>query len=347
MKKIYINGRFLNKDVVGGVKRFAIFVARELLRNEPDRYAVVCPKDADETLLGMDAEIHKTGRLSGLKWEMFELPLFMMTHRGRLFSPCNIAPWIFSDYIVIHDVVIDKKSIGLELNKWENKCFNRMNTIMRHAARHARLVLTVSEFSKSRISAVYGVPEDKIKVIYSCWDHFAGTEADSSVRDENEGDYFLSVSSLMSNKNFAYMEKLAELLPNEKFYVIGKPLDYAAENRYPNMRYLGELSDARMAYYYKHCKAYISPSLYEGFGVTPLEALSFGCRRLYLSDIPVFHEIYDGVANFFDPRDPQSFVSTYGSGKDAPDAACEEMLASYTWANTAKAVREALSSDRK
>ena len=41
MKKIYINGRFLNKDVVGGVKRFAIFVARELLLNEPDRYAVV------------------------------------------------------------------------------------------------------------------------------------------------------------------------------------------------------------------------------------------------------------------------------------------------------------------
>lgn len=49
-------------------------------------------------------------------------------------------------------------------------------------------------------------------------------------------------------------------------------------------------------------------------GITPLEALKAGCKKLYLSDIPVFREVYGDVAEFFDPRD---YVCTVHLGSES------------------------------
>jgi glycosyltransferase involved in cell wall biosynthesis len=64
----------------------------------------------------------------------------------------------------------------------------------------------------------------------------------------------------------------------------------------------GRVSDSELVWYYRNALAFFSPSLYEGFGVPALEALKFRCP-LYLSNIPVYREIFDGAAVFLDPKE--------------------------------------------
>ncbi len=82
----------------------------------------------------------------------------------------------------------------------------------------------------------------------------------------------------------------------------------------------GRLSDAEVAALYANATAFVFPSLYEGFGIPPLEALSYGCRVL-ASNIPPVQEVCGEAATYFDPlseadiaRAMRQAISEGGSG---------------------------------
>ena len=70
---------------------------------------------------------------------------------------------------------------------------------------------------------------------------------------------------------------------------------------------LGEISHAALLGEMESASIFVSPALYEPFGLSVLEAASAGCA-LMLSDIPTFRELWDGAAMFFDPRDPDRLL---------------------------------------
>jgi len=71
--------------------------------------------------------------------------------------------------------------------------------------------------------------------------------------------------------------------------------------------FLGELSHVAMRREYGRASVFVSPALYEPFGLSVLEAATAGCA-LVLSDIPTFRELWDGAAHFFDPRDEGAMI---------------------------------------
>lgn len=337
--KILVNGRFLTPKINGGVKRFAINVLRELNKLAPGKYVLLCPVDADLSLIDYEIEYKYIGKMLDNKWEQISLPLFMKTHSGRLLNLCNISPYFYNDYVVIHDVAWGEHDLNSSWSVKEGSWARRMDKFTARAVKKCRKIFTVSEFSKSRIVALYGADPDKVIVIHAGCDHCRNIISAKTC----EHVMYLCVSNVAGNKNFTYMQRLADELPDIEIYAIGKCIsgNNVAEGK-TKLHYLGELSDEEIAGYYKNCDAYVSPSLYEGFGLTPMEALYFGCRRLYLSDIPVFHEIYGDVANFFDPYDIRSFVSACKLAKDADESAVKALLEKYTWANTAKKLHESI-----
>lgn len=105
-----------------------------------------------------------------------------------------------------------------------------------------------------------------------------------------------------------------------------------------NIIYTGYLKDEELASLYNHCKAFIFPSLYEGFGIPPLEALQMGCRKLILSDIEVLKEVYGDIGIFINTRKPQN-LDKYDQ-VTISDEECERIINKYTWDKVAKKIIE-------
>ncbi len=131
--------------------------------------------------------------------------------------------------------------------------------------------------------------------------------------------YYVSVSTIEPRKNLKYLlralgpvlretgrrlvlvgkrrpakdAQLAELLDGWKDYVV----------------FTGYVPEGIMFSLYRHAHAFILLSIYEGFGRTPFEAVACGCRRIILSDIPVFRETFDGNAMFVPLDDPHEATS--------------------------------------
>ena len=75
---------------------------------------------------------------------------------------------------------------------------------------------------------------------------------------------------------------------------------------FSNLFFTGYVSDDELASLYKYAKGFIFPSLCEGFGLPPLEAIVLGCKSVALSDIPVFREIYNR-GNYSEPLNDSKY----------------------------------------
>src|SRR3954468_2968005 len=128
---VAINGRAAVRSEIGGVER----VAREMVARLPrERYRVVKPSHLMPSQL----------------WEQLVLPL---TKAELIYSPANLAPVVSRrNVVVIHDVA------ALRHPEWYSKPYVAwQRAVLPRIARHARLVITVSEFSRREIQEVLGV----------------------------------------------------------------------------------------------------------------------------------------------------------------------------------------------
>ncbi|MGZ4385253.1 MAG: glycosyltransferase family 4 protein [Gaiellaceae bacterium] len=96
---------------------------------------------------------------------------------------------------------------------------------------------------------------------------------------------------------------------------------------------LDELADL-----YRRAACLVFPSLYEGFGQPPLEAMACGCP-VACSDIPVLREVCGDAARFFDPKSPEAIAEAVSELLDRPGDLLErgiERAASFTWERSAR-----------
>jgi glycosyltransferase involved in cell wall biosynthesis len=172
-------------------------------------------------------------------------------------------------------------------------------------AKKALHILTVSEFSRKEIIECLKIDGNKISVIYNAVSHnFISKKTDDVTY--NTYDYILAVSSIDPRKNFSRLLSGVNLLEtNIKLVIIGN-----TNNVFQNINlelssrvsYLGHVSDEELKFYYSNAKLFVYPSVYEGFGLPPLEAMAMGCPTI-VSDIEVFHEVFDTAVEYFNPYD--------------------------------------------
>ena len=129
---------------------------------------------------------------------------------------------------------------------------------------------------------------------------------------QNQERDLLGVSSVAYHKNFVKLIEAFLLLKDKdvKLYIVGgfntkifgkdslEILNIVKNNK--NIVFLGRVSDDKLVELYSNAICFVYPSLYEGFGIPPLEAQSCGCP-IVISDIPVFREIYCESDFFFYP----------------------------------------------
>ncbi len=186
---------------------------------------------------------------------------------------------------------------------------------------------------------------DKFKiagVIGNGWEHIKDVIVDDSVferrLDIDRGQYYLAISSIAPHKNFEWIIQNAKKNPDVQYIIVGpkRPnLSTVSTNEFKdNVIYLGFQSDEVLKALIVNAKALISPSLYEGFGIPPLEALACG-TKVIVSDIPVYHEIYGDAVAYLNPHDASLDLDSVDWDKDR-SVEIKRVLETYTWKNAAK-----------
>jgi glycosyltransferase involved in cell wall biosynthesis len=358
LKTIYVNGKFFCQRVTG-TQRYA----RELL-HQIDRLLsagdysnieieILVPQILVTQILVLQGvaplpqysnlRVRTVGRMSGIAWEQIELPRFC---RGEtLFTLSGGAPLLHDRNVVtIHDAAVIAAPAGYSLpyRLW-------YRNVCRSMGRSAEHIFTNSEFSKSEIVKWYGATPGRVSVTYLGSDHFSGIEADASAlaRFGISGKYVLAVSSHNPNKNFLrVVQAMRQLGRQDIQLVVAGGQDsrvYRESMGLPqDVRSLGYVSDAELKSLYENAACFVFASLYEGFGLPPLEALSSGCP-VVVSRAGALPEIFESAATFCDPYDPADIAAAIGHAVDSVSR--EEIKAfarKFSWEQCARETLDVL-----
>ncbi len=181
-------------------------------------------------------------------------------------------------------------------------------------------IFTVSETTKKAIHGVYCVPSDKIHVIGNIVD----TTDFSFYAGEEREKYLLAVGATWKHKN------IIELIENNEFWkekynlVIvsgeGKYRDFLCrkvkeKGLDANVKFLSFVERDRLISLYQKASALVFPSIDEGFGIPPLEAMSCGTPAI-VSDIPVFREIYESAPIYVNLGNKESWKMAFKQLED-------------------------------
>lgn len=292
------------------------------------------------------------GNDGGSVWEQIDLPkLVRAAHADMLFSPgytgpiCSRVPMV----VAIHDVSF---AAHPEWFSWREGARRRIVT--RLTARTAKRVITISEFSKREIVAHLGINASKISVVYPGFTSF-GVGRPSTGRQT-----VLFVGSIFNRRHVPELiegfARLARTRSDVQLEIVG---DNRTSPRIDvqslvNATGIGDrihlrsyIPDHQLRSRYAESAAFVFLSEYEGFGLTPLEALSAGLPVLLL-DTPVAREVCGDAAAYVTHADPvlieqalHSLLFDSGTRQRILGAA-PDVLARYSWTNCAGRVLKVL-----
>lgn len=316
MKKVYINGRFLTQRITG-VQRFALEFVKALdkLIEVNDiclsfELVIMAPQNIINDIKLKNIKVIPVGRLKGHLWEQLELPFYSID--GFLVNLCNTGPLLKRKQIVtIHDAAVYSNPEGFTKTfiYWYKFLFKILSIV-------APRIVTVSEFSRKELICYCKIRKNKIKVVSEGWQHIQRINADLDIFQKHNispKKYILAVSSLNPNKNFQGIVKAIESLGDigTDIVIAGgtNPKIFSSFNdSLPNsVKYIGYVTDEELKALYEEAIGFIYPSLYEGFGLPPLEAMACGCPVI-VSNVASLPEVCGDAALYVDPYNPEDIA---------------------------------------
>ena len=358
--KLYINGRFLTQPMTG-VERYAYNICKALARLQQP-FTLVCPK----------APIHQDYDVSDLNivhygignshfWEQCVLPFFFIGKKDYLVISFTGLGSILIPHkmMTIHDLAFLKNPA------WYSRAYYWYYRFMTPlAVKTSQHILTVSEFSKSEILRFYPfLKTEKISVVYNAIDsqlfkpqHSAPWHDPSSTSHHTSERFVLCVSSIDPRKNFARLIRACQNLTDAKLYIVGNynrvfgnTTELATNS--DRIHFLGRVSDQELVRLYNQAECFVFPSLYEGFGLPPLEAMACGCPVL-VSDIPVEREVCGDAALYFNPLEPSEIlriITQYLSNTDVIKKTMRQKgydnIKRFSWEKSANVLMEIIKTD--
>jgi glycosyltransferase involved in cell wall biosynthesis len=194
------------------------------------------------------------------------------------------------------------------------------------AVRRSHRILTVSEASKRDIIHFFNVPPEKIVVVYNAIDErFRRAPAEEDVARVRERyqlahGFVLYVGNIKPHKNLVRLIEAYDMLRHRgfdelKLLIIGDEISKLPALRravhkhklHKHVRFLGYLPDETLAVLYRLAELFVFPSLYEGFGLPPLEAMACG-TPVVTSNVSSLPEVTGDAAVLVDPYEVESIA---------------------------------------
>jgi len=304
---IMMNVRVLQSPLTG-MQRYVL----ELVKRFGDNVDPVSPQSS-------------LSRAQGNAWEQFYLPFKL--GNSVLFSPANTGPLTVSNQVVtIHDVAQLDRSYVPELNDdIDSKAGAWYRFLTPRLVRRAAHIITISEFSKERILAHVKMDESRVTVIPNGVDTRFRPHAPDEAFEKLKGldlpsrHYVLCVGSLEPRKNLARLlqawTRIQANLPDDVWLLLtGKRANArvfanAAELDAlpPRVHLTGHVPDDVLPALYAGATVFVYPSVYEGFGLPPLEAMASGVPVL-TGNRASLPEVVGNAGVMVDPYDVEAIA---------------------------------------
>ena len=310
---IIIDGSFLLRNLTG-IERYAFEVTKRLdTLVEDDQIQIYVPKNAKHIpkLEHIQVVVSDKECESFPKFEHFTFSHYARTQHAIPLNFNNLTPFFYPGIAYLHDIypLVHPE----DFTSRRDKLVAKYDVLMaRHVARKARHIITVSNHSKEEIVKILKVNPERVSVIPNGWDHFTQIGTDETIFQKfpqlQKKNYFFTLGSLSKRKNLKWIAKYAQEHQDQQFVISGKaisglvPDELKALQTLKNVILAGYLSDREVKALMQHCKAFVFPSYYEGFGIPPLEALSTGAP-IIVSNASCLPEIYQDSAHYIDPDD--------------------------------------------
>jgi glycosyltransferase involved in cell wall biosynthesis len=211
----------------------------------------------------------------------------------------------------------------------------------------AQAIICISENTKNDLLKYHSISEDRITTI----PHASEIDISLSYGDDEvpEQPYFLYVGSRTIYKNFDRLLKsfasIVTTAPDLKLCIVGAPFNNEEARLITdlklglNLQYYGCLSDRHLAKLYRCSLAFVYPSLYEGFGIPPLEAMSCG-TPVIVSNTSSLPEVVADAGLLFNPLstdelvDCLRFILDNPAGRDQLVQKGLERSQQFSWGKT-------------
>jgi glycosyltransferase involved in cell wall biosynthesis len=321
-RSVLIDARAAARPELGGVERWARELSARLPALRPDRYAVARPPAAFA---------HRLGHA----WEQAWLPV-AARRTDWLLCPANLAPLAARNTaVVIHDAA------PLREPAWYSTAYVRWQRfVLPRIARRARLVITVSEFSRRELRELLGV---EAVVVPGGIDERFSPEAKLPM----DRPYVLTVASRTARKNLGALEETARRLRARGMELVaagGDRPQFRDDGGASAVRSLGHVPDEQLPGLYAGAECFVMPSLYEGFGLPCLEAMACG-TPVVASNAGALPQTCGDAALLVDPRDPSAIADAVerAIGDERLRTAGLARAAQFSWDRTARAIDALLS----
>ncbi len=322
---VLIDARAAARPELGGVERWAREVSARLPAEHPGRYEVARPSE-------------RFSHRAGHAWEQAVLPAqARRRHASLILCPANLAPVASArNLVVIHDAA------ALREPEWYSRLYVAwQRAILPLIARRAEHVVTVSEFSAHELVTLLGVPRERITVIPGGVDARFRPDADAAAAAAALGltrPYVLTVASRTARKNLGVLETTARELAARGIDLVaagGDRPQFAGHDGESAVRALGHVPDDVLPGLYAGARAFVLPSLHEGFGLTCVEAMASG-TPVVAADRAALPDTLGGAGVLVDPTDERAVAdAVLGALDDARLVAGGLARAqAFTWERT-------------
>lgn len=357
MARIGINALYLIPGAVGGTEIYLRELLAALAALDPaNEYFVFTNLETQSDLVPKQANfhwkpqaVHGRFRPGRILWEQLILPFEVARYRlDVLLNPGFTAP-IFSpcrQVTVFHDLQHKRHP---EYFRWFDLPFWRF--LLWAAAYRSQRLIAVSEATRSDLLRFYRIPKERVAVIAH------GVEPAFFRLDRSHTEsYMLCVSTLHPHKNLtrliqAFGRKRRDfrlILAGLRGFHAGAVERLITEmGLQHSVRIMGWIPRDELYSLYERARAFVYPSMFEGFGMPVLEAMAAGIPAA-CSDIPPLHEVAGDAALFFNQLDEEAIAAAIERVMN--DASLRERLATagrerargFSWAKAAEQTLEVL-----